>query len=566
MLHRSFSSPCILFLLTCVVLIDPRFVFAAPDRLTYTTPSGVTFEVTAAGLSSIRYHDRQFASGGWSFFNGDSWFKEFKGLPEPVSVPEKFTEQSIAVTNDRVARVRRAGGDVICTIDYSFEGEDLTCTARIENQNEKSPINVAGFSGLTFHFTAPPHGQMPTQHSSYFQAHGIRLCHPGEWQRIGGSWAADEELGVGTSPWNTGLTRTLTLWDYRSWEPDKRERLPDRLLIYFIVSPIPARGAATFDMKLRVSPDRDWKHLLEPYRAHFQRTFGPVQYKADFRWIATDYLNHSIAAISPENPYGFHGGHRRIDTAAGAAAFCNTVLEGLRAGNGQGVIVWGQGGEDPRGAMYRPDFDILPGPVEANWALSAKRFHEAGRKIGVATRPRHIAVRADAKEDQIIDINPDDEGHREMLWRRFKNMTGRGCTLFYLDSFGDSFEDVKLMRFLRTRLGPEILTFAEHQCDAIFPYSGGYSETTFEPAQGSGPPSYRLWSGQTEWEVYQWLAPGSQMAARLYEVKGKIPADFEPIDHYFLGHGIMPLVFVDDFSRAPALKSFQESFKSSTRP
>ena len=51
--------------------------------------------------------------------------------------------------------------------------------------------------------------------------------------------------------------------------------LPSRRLIYFAASPIPARGARTFDLKLRVSPDLDWKHLLEPYRQHFQATFGP---------------------------------------------------------------------------------------------------------------------------------------------------------------------------------------------------------------------------------------------------------------------------------------------------
>jgi hypothetical protein len=40
--------------------------------------------------------------------------------------------------------------------------------------------------------------------------------------------------------------------------------------------------------------------------------------------------------------------------------------------------------------------------------------------------------------DQISDLNPNDPGHREMLWRRFHNMRKKGCTLFYLDSFGDN--------------------------------------------------------------------------------------------------------------------------------
>ena len=58
---------------------------------------------------------------------------------------------------------------------------------------------------------------MQVQHISYFQAHGLGLCHPSFWSKIGGSYAADGTPGVGISPWKTGWTRTLILWDYGSW-------------------------------------------------------------------------------------------------------------------------------------------------------------------------------------------------------------------------------------------------------------------------------------------------------------------------------------------------------------
>ena len=260
----------------------------------------------------------------------------------------------------------------------------------------------------------------------------------------------------------------------------------------FCRRPGAAARAHTFDLRLRVSPNRDWQHLLEPYREHFQATFGAVRYQADYRWIATEYLNHSQQAVSVQNPYGFHG-HCRIDTPEGAAKFCDRVIAGLREGGGQGIIVWGQGGDDPRGAMYRPDFDVLPPEVEAQWPRLAERFQAAGLKLGVTARPRDMAVRLDWKTDEVIDINADNPGHRDMLGRRFDNMTRKGCTLFYLDSFGSSLEDVKLMRGLRERLGPQVLTFCEHQCDAIFPFSGGYSETTLNATES--PARYRLWSG-----------------------------------------------------------------------
>ena len=514
---------------------------ADANSLVYRTEGGVAFGVTDEGLSSIRLGERTVATGSWTLFNAEGWFRD--GGSRKVDT-KKVQARSIAVVAPAHARVVHRQGDVDVTYDYTFGGEDVLISARVENHHASEPMNIAGFSGLTFHFSRPPEGLMQVQHISYFQAHGVGLCHPGFWSKIGGSWASDDAVGVGTSPAHTGLTRTLTLWDYADWNPGKRETVPRRRLIYFAVAPVPPRGARTYDFRLRVSTRRDWKHLLAPYREHFQETFGPVRYKSDHRWIATDYLNHSQQAVSPTNPYGFHGGHRRIDTDKGVEAFCETVLGALKTGGGQGVIVWGQGGDDPRGGMYRPDFDILPPEVEARWPTIARRFTEAGMKFGVTTRPRHLAIRGDWKHDEIIDINPDDRGHRAMLWRRFDNMIKKGCTLFYLDSFGSSFEDVKLMRFLREKMGPDILTFAEHQCDAIMPYSGGYSETTFSPADvaKSTAGQYGLWSGMRNWEVYQYLVPGCQMASRLYQGEDKVPPDFESPDHFFFRNRVSPLL------------------------
>ena len=106
--------------------------------------------------------------------------------------------------------------------------------------------------------------------------------------------------------------------------------------MYFVAAPVPARGARTFDLRLRVSPDRDWQHLLAPYREHFRATFGAVRYDADYRWIASDYVNHSQEAVSPQNPYGLHGGHRRFDLAEGVEAFGKTVIPAIIAAAARG--------------------------------------------------------------------------------------------------------------------------------------------------------------------------------------------------------------------------------------
>lgn len=530
------------------------------QSLVHRTPGNIELEITADGLSAIRCGGRQLATGGWSVFNGGNWFKDQASGVDTAT----FSEKSIERKADGTAIVRHVRGDLVCTATYAFDGEDVLISTRIENRHLSDAVNVVGFSGLTFDFNRPPDGLMMVQHITYFQAHGIGLCHPGQWARFGGSYAIDGEVGVATTPWRTGLMQTLTLWDYGSWEPDRRENDPQRKLLYFAVAPIPARGVRTLDFKLRVSANRDWQHLLQPYREHFQATFGPVRYHCDYRWIASDYVNKNQEAITATNPYGFYDGFRRIDTTEGVAAFCDKLVPALTENGGQGIILWGQGGDDPRGAMYRPDFDVLPPEVEQQWKTLQKRFQEAGLKLGVCTRPRHLAVRRDWKEDTILDINPADSGHREVLWKRFENMIEKGCTLFYLDSFGDSFEDVQLMMFLRERLGENILTFAEHQCDAMFPYSGGYSETTFVGNQENVEPHYRVWSGLDNWKLYQYLCPESQLISRLYQIEGELPEAFEPVERFYYRNRVTPLLPVSDFRRLGRLGGIQPEFVEGT--
>lgn len=505
------------------------------DSFEYKSPTGVAFVVTAEGLSSIRVGDRELAKGSWRASNAEGWFKHGSGKV----AADKITAKSLEVLDAAHARVRHVQEDITAVYDYRFDSEDVTISARLENANETEPMEVVQFSGLSFVFDRKPLGVMNSQHVTYFQAHGVAKCHPGEWSPIGGSYAVDSSAGVGLSPWRTGLTRTLILWYYTDWK--KQDQSLDRQLKYFVVSPVPPRGAAAFDFRMRVSTNTDWKHLLAPYKEHFAATFGPVQYHSDNCWIATMYANRNREAIAPQNPYGFHPGANRLDLPEGIKALCDRQLAGFASGGGQGLILWGQGGEEVRGGMYRPDFDILPPEVATQWATLDRRFREVGARLGVTTRPRHMAVRQNWTSDEIIDINPDDPGHRKMLWERFKNMIDKGCTLFYLDSFGDSFEDVKLMQFLRKQMGPEIQTFCEHQCDAIFPYTGGYSESTFQGDDEGKGGHYILWSGVDRWQIYRWLCPGAQMASRLFQVKGKMPKDGESFEHFCYTNKISPL-------------------------
>jgi len=78
-------------------------------------------------------------------------------------------------------------------------------------------------------------------------------------------------------------------------------------------------------------------------------------------------------------------------------------------------------------------------------------------------------------------------------------------------------------------------------------FSGGCSETTLHAERTDNPPHYRVWSGVDTWEIYRWLCPGAELAARFYEKKGQPPAGFEISDQFYARHQIIPLVPVNDF-------------------
>ena len=96
-----------------------------------------------------------------------------------------------------------------------------------------------------------------------------------------------------------------------------------------------------------------------------------------------------------------------------------------------------------------------------------------------------------------------------------------------------------------------------HKPDAFLPYSGGYSETTFHAAKPGQEAGYRIWSGLDNWEIYRWLVPGSQLAARLYQVEGQIPEGFETADEFFYRNRVTPLLPVSDIQRAGPMKGTQ---------
>jgi hypothetical protein len=564
-------------LLVGLISLVGRAVAAIPDgqAFTYAGPGGVQFTVTADGLSSIRVGERVVARGGWYAWNaGPSWFGRgtkdvlvYPGYSAEVyrAVAQGVADKRLEILSPTQARVRHVQPQVVTTYDYTFAGEDVTIQARVENNHPTAELTTPAFGGLRFTFTREPTGDLKAWHISYLQAAFGNVFHPSSLNKIGGSYAADETVGVGLTPMRTGLAPTLFLWDYDAWNPTTVERKANRWLTYVRPAPIPAGGALTFSMQLRVSRTTTWQHLLGPYKAHFLATFGPKRYATDFRAVGVAHVNRNPEAIGPGNPYGFHGGPRRLDTKDGVEAFCAMTLPGLAKANGQGLIIWGQTGQEPRGQMYRSDFDVLPPEVEAHWPLLQQRFAEQKQRLGVCTRPSQLQIRLNWTQDGTLEINPDDPQHLQvMVWNRFKRMIEKGCTLFYLDSFGGSLADVKTMRALREKMGPAIATFAEHQCDALAVYSAFYSETDFW-AKGSAEwvtaDGFYPRAGTSFLQVVNWLLGPVPVITRVYDIHGKIPAGFENSTRFFYRHGMTPML--QDYTieqQAPGIRALQEEY------
>ena len=459
--------------------------------------------------------------------------------------PLTFTNRSLEPSGPDRARVRHAGKDAAVTFDYWFNGEDARIKARVENNRPDRPIRAIAFQGLKFLFDQAPQGWMVSLNDYWLQTHaeGFSGFHPNFANRIGGSYAADERFGVGLTPLKIGLPEateglayTAFLWEAQPPPPNARR------LRYVVPQTIPPGGALTFAMRIRISSNRDWKHLLQPYKEFFNATFGdptasPVRYKSDYRPLVQAVLADP-PSIKPDNPFGFHGETRRLDLAEGVQKFCDMVLPGLKEATGQGAILWALGGFNSRGAMYRPDFDVLPPEVEQHLPQLITNFVNAGFRPGLCARPGQLATPGDWKTDRVLRINAADPDHLKLMGDRFHRMISQGFTVFYLDSFGSRLEEVRAMAYFRKRMGPDIQTFVEHPCDMVLPCSGAYLELQFDEKTNR---YHLLWDLEQFWQIAQWLAPGVQAVAANRVDVTKLPKDFESPYRFLFRNHITPL-------------------------
>lgn len=461
--------------------------------------AALTAQVSPAGLCAIRVGGRDVATGAWHVEDA-TWLLSAHSAPPP---PATRPPGDMQVLSPAAVRVHHAGTDVAADFDYRFDGEDIHIRARVENLQPRQTISAVLFRGLRFQFSGKPQGYVhdwDTQ-AMWSLTAKRRGFHPSWETPFGGSYVHDATVGIGLSPRYPALQRTLFSLAGGSE------------LLYLAEGEIPPGGARVFQMTLRVSTDRRWTHLLDPYREHFRATFGPVRYRADVRPIA-QYVAADGAHGGPgtDNPAGWSWymlDRPEFDSPQGARglnAFIAHATAALERARAQGIIIWNLTGHHPRGCNYRPDFDVLPPGLQQHLG-DLRGLRTAGYRLGALARPGQIATPGTWDQDILVEVSPDAPSQMEAVWTRFRNLIDAGFSCFYLDSFGEDFEDFRIMQALRERLGPDTLTFTEFWTDVSLVHSGGYLELDVDVAQMR---YSEFWHRLQLWEMCRWLCPGVQ--------------------------------------------------------
>ncbi|MCM8785249.1 MAG: hypothetical protein NC827_08295 [Candidatus Omnitrophica bacterium] len=484
----------------------------------------IEYNVDKNGISLILIDNKKIAEGFLGFIDVSKIFN----IEGPI-INETECVKNIEILSEKKVKVNHLYPNLKLEFYYIFEKEDVKIDIKLENLSAEKEIPIVAFGGLKFYFSKNPEGIIFSHDPGYINANGKieDFCHPSHFVRIGGAYLKDENFGFGLSPYYKGFKKTL----FYGWINSKGS---ERSFTYIVPERIAPEETKKYSFILRVSKNTDWKYLLSPYKEFFKSNFGDIQYNHNFK-IWSQFCSGDFYHSSIFNPYGFNGPSRRIDLEEGAKLFCEMVIPGLKNANGQGIILWAISGFEPRGAMFRSDFDIFPPEIEKNIPYIIKKFNEAGLKIGLATRPRHITYRVNWRYDGVIDINPNDIEHLNMLYRRFKKTIDMGFSAFYLDSFGNKLEDVIVMKFLREKIGPDIPTFSEHHCDILLIYSGIYAEIGFDFKN-------KKYSLPTYWEVYKYLVGEIDSFVILRFDKNQIPKDVENPFEFLFKNNLTPAI------------------------
>jgi hypothetical protein len=487
----------------------------SPDEASafqYQTPRGVLFTVTSDGLSRIEQAGRIFAEGSWSMETPGQAFGDGEIL-----------QQALTRTGPTSVRVAQVQSHLTTTYDYTFTGEDVTIRAYVENNHPSATIDIAQFGGLTFRFHRPPDGYLPGGPDVAVPSQ----MYPSKLAPVGGCYGQDGAIGVGATPLDTGLTLSQLRWGGAG---------EIRSLDYRAQKLVPPGGARTFWLRIRVGPNTDWRWLMEPYKEYFLTTWGRLTYHPDHRALTRGIIEPDEASPLAGEQTGIQP--HRWDPSLSMQAYATGQTQTLTAIGGQGSLFSIKRGSKSSATIPQTDFDVFSPALETNWPTLQHAYDDAGLHLGVDTMPGELTYRTTWDSTASVAINTGDPAQLEMVWRRFRTMIQRGCSLFYLKSFGSSLDDIRAMRYYRNKMGTDIQTFCQDPCDAMLPYSGAGFEVTYrgglDPDQ-----AYKLSCSEWFWELANWLLPGCGSAVT---IQSEGPAGSESAEAWLYRRHLTPLL------------------------
>ncbi|MCX5662926.1 MAG: hypothetical protein NTW19_24850 [Planctomycetota bacterium] len=543
-------------------------VVAPPPTTTPTVlPSGgptpeastdsVNFTVTGAGLAAVELNGLSVATGGWTFWDSNEYFAPDSGAVTLGAVQQVSSQQ----TSPTTWRVVHKFKEVQVVYDYVANGEDITVTANVANQSlDGKPMKHMAFKGLTLKFPSVPVDKRVDRHFwSYFRTRGWDIAHPSYYNPLGAWMLRAGPVNFSFAPLGIPFTPKVLVSNYDATDFTKWS------LIYLIDQDIPAGESRTVKMTMRFSSNGAWAHMLEPYKNDYQQTFTQTHYQGDARPLGMTACS-AMSRITPDNPHGFAGPGTRFDldqgVTKGVGAYLNNYTPWLQAAGAQGVIFWDMQGFNPRGAMYRPDFDVFPPEVAANVPKLIAGMNAKGLRVGMLARPGEIVVPASPTTDTTQRISSKDSAQMAAMWNRFNTVIGWGVTDFYLDTFGNMPDDVNIMRQIRAKLnatGQNIQTFAEFGVDVMLPYTGFYTECSWDT--GAQQFVFGPYIGLEDMRIFRWLMPNMITMAQV-RASDRPAAD---VYRFCLQEKVLPLVpYWDAKAKNELLKSITAEFVDPT--
>lgn len=215
-----------------------------------------TFDKT--GLSSCTLGGFQVLSGGTAPVSVDHLFDPADGADK---VGELKNSKFNLSTGPNTCYISQSFTFVIAEQTWSVRDEDATCDVRVIS-NSTATMHYPAFGQITVHWPATPTGitcspWWTDQQIAYLKRD---VLSPNYWDRLRSSYLAGGGIGVSVMPLDLGDEKVFLNWEavYQTLTT-----YTQRGVRVIWDRPVPPRESRTFRLRLRVSDNVDWRHLLE---------------------------------------------------------------------------------------------------------------------------------------------------------------------------------------------------------------------------------------------------------------------------------------------------------------